>query len=87
MVNVSEHTPSSVAKLLLTVEEAAERLSISRTRMYALLGRNVIYSIKEGRARLVPVAELERYVERRLAEQSPAPAVSLRLTAAHRSVG
>ena len=70
MVNASdrEHGPAPVAKLLLTVDEAAERLSMSRTRLYGLLGRHIIFSIKEGRARLVPVAELERYVARRVAE-------------------
>jgi excisionase family DNA binding protein len=70
MVNASdnERGPAPVAKLLLTVDEAAERLSMSRTRLYGLLGRHIIFSIKEGRARLVPVAELERYVARRVAE-------------------
>ena len=68
MASEPQHGPAPVAKLLLTVDEAAERLSMSRTRLYGLLGRHVIFSIKEGRARLVPVAELERYVERRVAE-------------------
>jgi excisionase family DNA binding protein len=58
-------------KLLYTPEEAAQLLSMSRTRIYALLGRNAIFSIKEGRARLVPAIALEEYVQRRLAEHSP----------------
>jgi excisionase family DNA binding protein len=56
-------------KILYTPEEAAELLSMSRTRLYALLGRKVIASIKEGRARLVPGSALDAYVRRRLQEQ------------------
>jgi hypothetical protein len=43
----------------------------ARTRLYALLARNVIASIKEGRVRLIPVGTLEQYIQRRLAEQCP----------------
>jgi excisionase family DNA binding protein len=56
-------------KLLYSPEDVAELLSISRTRVYALLGRGLLGSIKEGRARLVPVSEVEAYVQRRLREQ------------------
>ncbi len=59
----------NVSKMLLSPEEAAELLSISRTRLYYLLARKVIRSIKEGRARLVPALELEAYIQRRLVEQ------------------
>jgi excisionase family DNA binding protein len=41
---------------------------MSRTRVYALLRSGLISSIKEGRARLVPLSELEAYVQRRLQE-------------------
>jgi excisionase family DNA binding protein len=54
------------SKLLYTPEDVAVLLSMSRTRVYALLRGGVIGSIKEGRARLVPLAELEAYVQRRL---------------------
>ena len=56
-------------KLLYTPEEAALLLSMSRSRLYVLLSRQRISSIKEGRARLVPFSELESYVQRRLHEQ------------------
>jgi excisionase family DNA binding protein len=56
-------------KLLYTPEEAAILLSMSRSRLYVLLSRQRIGSIKEGRARLVPVSELESYIQRRLREQ------------------
>jgi excisionase family DNA binding protein len=43
-------------RLLLTVEAAAERLSISRTRMYALIKSGEVMSVRVGRLRRVPVA-------------------------------
>jgi excisionase family DNA binding protein len=56
-------------KLLYTPEEAAVLLSMSRSRVYVLLSRRWIGSIKEGRRRLVPVSEVESYIQRRLCEQ------------------
>lgn len=53
-------------KLLLTVEEAADRLSVGRSHLYNLLTRGEIVSIKLGRSRRVPAAELERFVSDRL---------------------
>lgn len=58
-----------VKKLLYTPEEAALLLSMSRSRVFVLLSRQRIASIKEGRARLVPLSELESYIQRRLREQ------------------
>jgi excisionase family DNA binding protein len=63
-------------KLLYSPEEAAELLSISRSRLYILLARAVIVSIKEGRARLIPATALDDYVRRRLDEQADFVAVS-----------
>jgi excisionase family DNA binding protein len=64
----SSHPPYT--KLLYTPEEAAELLSMSRSRLYILLARAVIASIKEGRARLIPAVALDQYVQRRLEEQT-----------------
>jgi excisionase family DNA binding protein len=61
-------TIQAASKLLYTPEDVAELLSMSRTRVYALLRSGLIGSIKEGRARLVPLSELEAYVQRRLHE-------------------
>jgi len=55
-------------KLLLTVEEAAQALSIGRTLLYELLMRREIFSVKVGRVRRVPVDALRSYVARRLAD-------------------
>jgi excisionase family DNA binding protein len=51
-------------KLLLTVEEAAERLSIGRTRAYELLLGGALESVKIGRSRRIPVGAVESFVER-----------------------
>ena len=50
-------------KLLLTVPEAAERLSLGRTKAYELVLSGRIESVKVGTARRVPVDALDRYVE------------------------
>lgn len=51
-------------KLLLTVEEAAESLSLGRTFVYALVMRREILSVKVGRKRRIPVSALEEFVAR-----------------------
>jgi excisionase family DNA binding protein len=55
-------------KLLLRPEEAAEVLSIGRSRLYELLGRGELASVRIGTSRRVPAEELVRYVERLCAE-------------------
>ncbi|MEO7194316.1 MAG: excisionase family DNA-binding protein [Pseudonocardiaceae bacterium] len=54
---------------LLTVEEAAGRLSISRTTMYALLKDGQVNSVRIGRLRRIPFEELAIYTARLIAEQ------------------
>ena len=49
-------------RLLLTVEEAADRLGIGRTLMYELIGCGQIASIRVGRLRRVPLESLTDYV-------------------------
>lgn len=53
-------------KVLLTVEEAAERLSLGRTKVYELVARGELPSVVIGRCRRVPVQALEPFVERLL---------------------
>jgi excisionase family DNA binding protein len=53
-------------RLLLTAEQAADRLGISRTTMYHLLQQGHVRSIKINRCRRVPVRALDQYVESRL---------------------
>lgn len=56
-------------RLLLTVNQAAERLGISRTLTYALVMSRELPSVKLGRARRVPTAELQRFVDRLVEER------------------
>jgi excisionase family DNA binding protein len=48
--------------LLLTVEEAARRLNIGRTTMYALLSTGAVESVTIGRLRRVPSESLTDFV-------------------------
>jgi excisionase family DNA binding protein len=57
-------------KLLLTVDEAAQRLGIGRSHAYVYIQRGIIPSVKLGRSRRVPAKELELFVERLNSEQS-----------------
>ncbi|MBL8928130.1 MAG: helix-turn-helix domain-containing protein [Pseudonocardia sp.] len=49
-------------RLVLTVEEAAQRLGIGRTLMYALITSGEVESVRIGRLRRVPADALERFV-------------------------
>ena len=53
-----------VTQLLLTVEEAAERLSIGRSRFYQLMNSVEIETVLIGRSRRVAVSALEAYVSK-----------------------
>jgi excisionase family DNA binding protein len=59
-------------RLLLTVEEAAERIGICRSNMFRLIRRGEIQSVKVGRLRRVTPAALEEFVRRLTAEEDPA---------------
>ena len=59
-------------RTLLTVEEAAERLRIGRTRMFALVKSGEVESILIGRLRRVPVEAINAYANRLLNEQDAA---------------
>ena len=52
----------SVERLLYTPEEAAEALGIGRCKVYELMAEGLLYSVKIGRCRRVPVDALRRYV-------------------------
>jgi excisionase family DNA binding protein len=50
-------------KLLLTAEEAGERLSLSRSKVYELMAEGLLESVRVGRSRRVPVQALPPFVE------------------------
>jgi excisionase family DNA binding protein len=59
-------------RLLLTVEEAAERIGICRSNMFKLIRQGKVQSVKVGRLRRVTPAALEDFVRRLTAEEDPA---------------
>lgn len=61
-------------RLLLTPEEVAQAVHVSRARLYELLARDEIKSLKIGRSRRVPVAEVQRWIDRQMAAQGHEPA-------------
>jgi excisionase family DNA binding protein len=67
--NASDPGPS---RELLRVEEAAQRLSIGRTYMFALLRDHVIESVKVGRLRRVPADAITAYITSLTTEQTAA---------------
>jgi excisionase family DNA binding protein len=52
--------------LLLTPEEVADELRISRSQVYALMERRIIPSIQIERSRRIPRADLERWIRQRV---------------------
>jgi excisionase family DNA binding protein len=55
---------------LLTVEEAARRLSISRRSLYDLLERGELADIKVGRSRRVVAESIREYVRRHMPDDA-----------------
>ena len=50
-------------KLLLTPEEAAEALSLGRTKVYQLIGEGRLRSVRIGKSRRVPASALAELVD------------------------
>jgi len=49
-------------RLAVQPTEAAALLSVSRTTMFELIRSGRVHSLKVGKRRLIPVAELERFL-------------------------
>lgn len=54
---------ASVQRLLVTIREASEALSISRTKVYELLNSGVLASVHIGRSRRIGVRDLEEFLD------------------------
>lgn len=65
LVRANVSTAPDPTLVALTVEEAARRLGIGRTTMYALLASGEIPSVTIGRLRRVPAEALSDYVAAR----------------------
>ncbi|WP_283098074.1 helix-turn-helix domain-containing protein [Frankia sp. AgB32] len=56
--------PAAPTRVLLTVEEAAEQLTIGRTTLYALIRTGAIPSVRIGKLRRLRPADLAAYTAR-----------------------
>ena len=63
-----DHEQVGSLRLLLSPDEAALALSVSRSKVYRLLRRGHLESVMLGGSRRIPLASLERLVEVLLAE-------------------
>jgi excisionase family DNA binding protein len=70
---MSSHSDDITGRLLLTPEQAAEVLSIGRTRLYQLVATGQLPSVKLGASRRITRQSLERYVA---SLEQPAQAVT-----------
>ncbi|HEY7094955.1 MAG TPA: helix-turn-helix domain-containing protein [Ktedonobacterales bacterium] len=61
-------------KLLATPEETAAMLSLHRARVFSLMSAGVLKSCKIGRSRRVPLTEIQRFIDERMAEAAQARA-------------
>jgi excisionase family DNA binding protein len=59
-------------RTLLSVEDAARRLSIGRTTMFGLIRTGEVLSVRIGRLRRIPLTALNAYADRLTAEQNAA---------------
>ncbi len=73
----AESTSPPEEKLLITVEEAAHRLGISRTVMYRLVSSGLVESVRVGRLRRIPPECLDEFVATLRAIQAPKRHTSL----------
>jgi excisionase family DNA binding protein len=62
-VVMAEASSQQHIRLLLTPDEAAKALGISRASLYPLLMRKEIPSIRVGGSRRVPIVALQRYID------------------------
>ncbi len=67
-------TPPDQPRELLRVEQAAARLAIGRTSMFALLKSDAVESVKVGGLRRVPADAITAYINHLADTQRPAAA-------------
>ena len=65
-------TSTPLPPLVHSPASAAQRLSMATRTFYDLIASGEIRSFKQGKRRLVPDTELQRYVERKLAQAEAA---------------
>jgi excisionase family DNA binding protein len=67
MMDLHGQPEAPVSRVLLTIDEAAEAMSLGRTLVYGLLRRGELRAIKVGRSRRAVADSLTDFVARQLA--------------------
>ena len=57
---------------LLTIDQAKQRLAIGKSKLWQLIQRGEIRSIKIGRARRIPIEAIDEFIAREMADQDEA---------------
>lgn len=75
MATVATRTPSAAQTypagvLALDPVQCGQALGLTRTKVFQLLASGAIRSVKIGRYRRIPVAEIEAFLRRELEKQS-----------------
>jgi excisionase family DNA binding protein len=60
----TEGATNAACQLLLTPEQAAVTLAICRTKVYELMGRGQLESVRIGSSRRIPMAAVVEFVQR-----------------------
>ena len=71
MQNDPMGTGAPDGKIFLTVVEAARLLGIGRTTVFALIKTGELRSVHIGRSRRIPMAEINAFANRLIADQDP----------------
>ena len=64
--------PSKIEPLAHSPDRAAQRLGISTRAVYTHIATGELRSFKDGKRRLIPDTELQRYVQRKMAQAGAA---------------
>lgn len=67
-MSYTETKNKQVEPLAVSPEGASARLGISVRAVYTHISTGELRSFKDGKRRLIPVAELQRFIDRRMAE-------------------
>ena len=73
MRDAAPNADLAASPLLLSIEESAAQLRIGRSRMFDLIRRGEVLSVKVGGSRRIPYESLRAYVGKLVAEQASGP--------------
>jgi excisionase family DNA binding protein len=75
MAQAARKNTTNEPQLLLTVDEAAQRLGVGRSTMYGLILDGAVESVRIGRLRRVPADALPRYLDQLRGRLTISPAL------------